>query len=194
MTSNSRKVEGWNNSVNSTVIGRRVYPRGLLSVASNVRSNLEGKWEGAHKNRRTPYLVENTQNTGGGGRKGAGRDGKGRTTGIATAARPFQWSSIRWPDHPSPTYSVPLSSFFLFFIRRQCAERAHLMPDTKLAESCNGGHARCENNAWIFGSERNYEAQSPPRSRLRQPLGSSIQTGSSFGTCLTRALRADVAG
>lgn len=87
--------------------------------------------------------------------------------------------------HSSPTWLVFLS---LSFIRRQ--KRAYLMPDTKLAESCNGEHARCENNAQIFGSERNYEAQS----RFGQPLGSSIWAGSSFGTCLTRALRADVAG
>lgn len=62
-------------------------------------------------------------------------------------------------NHPFPTMD---SLFFsLSFSTVDSAERAHLMPDTKLAESCNGGHARCENNAQIFDSERNYEARPP---------------------------------
>jgi hypothetical protein len=44
------------------------------------------------------------------------------------------------------------------------------MPDTKLAEACNDGHARCENNARIFGSdEKLRDAISRRSPRVERP-------------------------
>lgn len=65
--------------------------------------------------------------------------------------------TVFYPD--IAPFSLSLSPLFLpFFL---CAypdgmrvERAHIMPDTKPGEPRNGGHARCENNARIFGSGR----------------------------------------